>query len=262
MRDIGSSVFASVAALAIAGVMTGPAPAWARAAHARPGPAVASSVEAVPNAALPSSDVLRLGEWATSSGDNHGHPFVIVDKPDAEVFVFDANGLLLGSAPALLGSALGDDAAAGVGDEKLSQIPLDERTTEAGRFVAHMGPAKGMPSVLWVDFDTALSLHPVVTSNPEEHRLQRLSSPSPDDRRITHGCINVPARFYREVVHKTFADTDGVVYILPDTKSPDAVFPQAGLQANLDASLTGRQRDGGSLDRIAETLGEETPGDR
>ena len=239
------TALAVVAVFAI-GAAASPAPAWARTArrHHTPDPIdqlVAQANDPSSDAAAdpptdaladqdaqgtPSPTVAQVDDWAVQSGDAHGKPFIVIDKPTAEVFVFDASGGLIGAAPALLGSALGDTAAPGIGDLELSDTPRDERPTEAGRFIAHIGPAKGMSSVLWVDFDTSLSMHPVITSNPQEQRLQRLRSPSPDDRRITHGCINVPAKFYREVVHKTFADTDSVVYILPDTESLDQVFPQ------------------------------------
>ncbi len=171
-----------------------------------------------------SRDVASLAVRIVDSGDNQHLPFVIVDKPSARVLVFDAEGALVGMAPALIGMARGDEAAPGIGELEVSKIPVDERTTEAGRFLARLGPAKGMDSVLWVDFDTSLSLHPVVTSNPKEHRLQRLRSASSDERRITHGCINVPADFYKDVVQATFAGTAGVVYILPDSKPLDVVF--------------------------------------
>lgn len=175
--------------------------------------------------APPSPTVTQLADWAVGSDDTGGLPFLIVDKLAAEVFVFDASGVLLGSAPALLGSALGDDTAPGVGDRELSQIPLEDRTTPAGRFIADIGPAAGFRSVLWVDLPSATSLHAVITNYPQERRLERLKSPNPDDRRITHGCINVPAVFYRDVVRRTFAGTSGVVYILPDTRSVEEVFP-------------------------------------
>jgi len=182
-----------------------------------------------PSPAPPASRAIAsLAVRIVDTGDNDGLPFIIVDKPSARVLVFEAGGQLVGLAPALLGVARGDDAAPGVGDLAISRIPMDERTTEAGRFLARLGPAKGMDSVLWVNFDTSLSLHAVITSNPRERRLQRLNSPSPDDRRITHGCINVPTDFYRDVVQKTFAGTAGVVYILPDTKPLDEVFADLG----------------------------------
>jgi hypothetical protein len=79
--------------------------------------------------------------------------------------------------------------------------------------------------VLWVDYADEIALHPVVTSHPKERRLQRLRSSAPEDHRITYGCINVPAAFYRDVVTKAFAGGDGVVYILPDTRPLEEVFP-------------------------------------
>ena len=189
-------------------------------------PSLDALADPVPPEPTSSRTVARLAVKIVDSGDNQGLPFIIVDKPSARVLVFDAKGELAGEAPALLGMARGDDAAPGIGDLEVSKIPTDERTTEAGRFLAELGPAKGMDSVLWVDFDTSLSLHPVVTGNPKERRLQRLQSPSPDERRITHGCINVPADFYQNVVKTTFGGTAGVVYILPDTKPVETVFAQ------------------------------------
>ena len=103
----------------------------------------------------------------------------------------------------------------GVGDRELSDIKPEDRTTPAGRFVAKFGTASGNRKVLWVDYATAISLHPVVTRNKKERRLQRLKSPSPEDNRITYGCINVPAEFYAKVVRRLFKDATGVVYILP-----------------------------------------------
>ena len=49
-----------------------------------------------------SGDARAVANWVATSGDNRGLPFVIVDKIDAKVFVFDATGALLGAAPALL----------------------------------------------------------------------------------------------------------------------------------------------------------------
>jgi hypothetical protein len=174
--------------------------------------------------AQPSGVAAQLADWVVASGDNGGRPFVIVDKTAADLFVFDARGRLQGAAPVLVGLAAGDGSSAGVGDRDLAAIPPDERTTPAGRFVAGFGAASGDRTVLWVDYADAISLHPVVTSNPREHRLQRLRSPVPEEHRITYGCINVPAAFYRDVVLTTFAG-GGIVYVLPDTQPLEQVFP-------------------------------------
>lgn len=169
-------------------------------------------------------DIIR---WVTVSADNKGLPFIVIDKVGAEVFVFDSQGQLLGHTAALLGITPGDDSVPGVGERELRKIPVADRTTPAGRFMARFGPAAGgHRSVLWVDYGTAISLHAVISSNPKEHRLQRIKSPTPQDNRITFGCINVPMQFYAKVVNPLFKQkTGGVVYILPDTKRLDEVFP-------------------------------------
>ena len=112
----------------------------------------------------------------------------------------------------------------GIGDRELRNIPPAERTTPAGRFVARFGPAAGRQKVLWVDFGSAVSLHAVATANRNEHRLERLRSPTAEDNRITYGCINVPRTFYNDVVRPLLADLSGVVYILPETRPLNEVF--------------------------------------
>jgi len=183
----------------------------------------------------PSSAAMEVANWAIGVGDNRGLPFMVIDKVAAQVAVYEADGSLRGVTPALLGLAHGDSSAPGVGSRKLSAIPPKDRTTPAGRFVAAYGYAAGEGKVLWVDYATAISIHPVITTNPKEHRLQRLKSPSVKDNRITFGCINVSGGFYETVVRRTFTGTRGVVYILPESEPLDAVFPIPRLrQANAE----------------------------
>ncbi len=171
-----------------------------------------------------SRDVRHIANWVMDSGDNRGLPFVIIDKTEAKIFVFDAGGWIVGAAPALLGLARGDDTVPGIGDRKLSDIRPEERTTPAGRFVAERGMSSRGEDVVWVDYDSGVSLHRVVTSNPRERRLERLATPTPADNRISYGCINVPAAFYNEVVNPSFTDTKGIVYVLPETRPAREVF--------------------------------------
>lgn len=167
----------------------------------------------------------QLAEWVRASGDNGDLPFMVVDKVAAVVAVFDAKGKMLGQTPALFGVTPGDDSSPGVGDRELSEIIPEERTTPAGRFVSKFGPAAGGRRVLWVDYPTSISLHAVVTTKKKERRLQRLKSPTPKDNRITYGCINVPSSFYTKVVVPHFRKDIGVVYILPEVKPLNEVFP-------------------------------------
>ena len=171
-------------------------------------------------------DVVRhMADWVTDSADNGGLPFVILDKPAAKVFVFDKNGQLLGTASVLVGLAPGDDSVPGIGTMPLKAITPDMRTTPAGRFMAALGHDLGKLDVLWVDYPDAISMHRVINTNPAEHRLKRIVSPAPADHRISFGCINVPAKFFDSVVDPTFKDTKGVVYILPEVKPMQTVFP-------------------------------------
>jgi hypothetical protein len=173
---------------------------------------------------LASREARHIADWVVDSGDNLGMPFVIVDKTYARVFVFHADGQLRGATAALLGLALGDDAVPGIGNRKLSSIRPEERTTPAGRFVAALGRNVRGVEILWVDYDGAVSLHQVITTNPKERRLERLATPTPLDKRISYGCINVPAKFFKNVVRPAFAKTDGIVYVLPETRSAREVF--------------------------------------
>lgn len=175
----------------------------------------------------PVSDTLiDLAAWAIASGDALGYPFAIVDKAAAQVAVFGADGKVRGLAPALIGSAVGDKSAPGVGDRELKNIPMKDRTTPAGRFIAAYGPAVGGEKVLWVDYETAVSIHPTPDTDisRKEKRAERLASPTPEDNRVTHGCINVSPAFYSKVVSPAFRK-GGVFYVLPDTVPIKAAFP-------------------------------------
>ena len=171
-----------------------------------------------------SHDARSVADWVVDSGDNHSLPFAIVDKLNAKVFVFHPDGQLRGAAAALLGLAKGDDSVPGIGERKLSLIRPEEKTTPAGRFVAALGHRAGGEEILWVDYDDAISMHRVINTNLKERRPQRLASPTIADNRISFGCINVPIKFYEKVVSPAFTGTDGIVYVLPETRPARAVF--------------------------------------
>jgi hypothetical protein len=172
----------------------------------------------------PSRDARQLADWVVDSGDNLAKPFVIVDKVNARIFVFDAGGRIRGAAPALLGAARGDDSTPGIGERELADVLPKDRTTPAGRFVASLGRNFRGEDVVWVDYDAAVSLHRVITSNPKERRLHRLATLTPKDNRISYGCINVPVAFYETVVSPAFTGTEGIVYVLPETRPAREVF--------------------------------------
>jgi hypothetical protein len=183
----------------------------------------AAPVDQLPPHQAVSDTVIELAGWIIATRDHRGRPFAIIDKGAAQIFVFGADGRLRGAAPGLFGSAIGDHTVAGIADRELRDIPAADRTTPAGRFVGGFGPSVGAGRTLWVDLESAVSIHAVI-GPAAERRAERLASPSPDDNRISHGCINVSAEFFEGVVSPTF-EGGGVFYILPDEASLAETFP-------------------------------------
>jgi hypothetical protein len=172
----------------------------------------------------PTADARQVADWVLRSGDSQARPFIVIDKKAARVFIFSPEGALLGAAPALLGSAPGDHTVPGIGDRKLASIQPHERTTPAGRFLAELDLDIHGEEVLWVDYDSAVSLHRLPNSPARERRPQRLASASPLDNRITYGCINVSGSFFEQVVSPAFRGRRGFVYVLPERAGLHEVF--------------------------------------
>lgn len=198
------------------GLLLGLGP-MAHAAPAQPSPPVEPALQSA------SADVREVARWVVASRDNAGMPFLLVDKVNAQVFVFDASGALRGAAPALLGMARGDRLLA-PNNATLEQIRPFERVTPAGRYVSRLGLDSEGKELLVMDYAAAISLHPVIKGKPEERRAERLRSATSQDNRISYGCINVPETFYANLVRTTFAGTRGVVYVLPEMGSASALF--------------------------------------
>lgn len=209
-------------------------PAAARAADLPSTPAPAGSVGVTGSIPAPgsrradfagetvSADARQVADWVMRSGDNRDLPFMIVDKADARMLIFAADGALLGAAPVLLGLATGDDSPPGIGDRPLALIAPAERITPAGRFEAALGRNLAGRDMLWVDYSAAVSVHRATDVTPglsTNDRLARLASATTGDNRISHGCINVTDDFYERFIRPTFFGTIGIVYILPETRS-------------------------------------------
>lgn len=195
------------------------------------------AIAAVPAAAIDfkqetaSDEVRQVADWALQSGDSAGFPYLIVDKVNARVFVFDAGGHLQGADAALLGMARGDHSDTGIGSRKLSAIPPADRITPAGRFMASIDHDLHGGEILLIDYAASIALHPVVKGQPAERRAERLNSPTSEDNRISFGCINVPVNFYAKVVSPAFIKTNGVVYILPEMGSAKTLFESPSAKA-------------------------------
>jgi hypothetical protein len=175
-----------------------------------------------------SPDARLVADWVARRGDNQRLPFVILDKRDARVFVFDAGARLVDASPVLLGAAAGDDSVDGIGQRPIADVRPEERTTPAGRFVSQPGRNASGEDVVWVDYRAAVSMHRVRPVDPKERRLERLASNDPAQRRISYGCINVPVAFFDAVIKPVVGTRRAIVYVLPETRDVRSVF--AGLR--------------------------------
>jgi hypothetical protein len=191
----------------------------------------APSLQQADFASHPASEEARfVANWVTASRDNRRLPFVILDKREAMLFVFDARGRIIDASPVLLGAAVGDDSVVGIGQRPMEQVQPEERTTPAGRFVSQPGKNAAGEDVVWVDYPAAVSMHRVRLVDPKERRFERLASPDPAQRRISYGCINVPVAFFDTVISPVIGSARGVVYVLPETRSAREVFAGASVR--------------------------------
>lgn len=160
------------------------------------------------------------------ANDAEGRAFAIIDKPQARVWVFDHQGLLLAQSPVLLGQARGDVAPPDIGTRPLSQVRPHEKITASGRFVTEPGRNTKDEDIVWLDYDAAMSMHRV-RHVPGENRARRLATIDVADNRISFGCVNVPPDFYDRQIKPLFSTKPGVVYVLPEGKAISSVFPFA-----------------------------------
>ena len=200
----------------------------------------------------PSRDARHVANWVVHTANAKNHAFVIIDKKDARVYVFSPDGKLKDSAPALLGSARGDDSFPGIGEKPLAQIQPFEKTTPAGRFIAEPGHNTNNEDIIWVDYDAAVSMHRIRPTNEKERRLERLASLTVEDNRISFGCVNLPVTFYERVLSPAVQQFGAVVYVLPEVKTPEQVFGSYDVLAN--AQQASKSRKGGAApQRVALT---------
>ncbi len=181
------------------------------------------------------AEARRVATWISQSDDNGALQFIIIDKLNARLFLFDGSGDLRASTPVLLGLARGDDSPPGIGTRTLSAIKPAERITPAGRFVAEAGEDMGGRDLIWIDYDAAIALHRASDRKPgmgAPSRVQRLSTATMAEKRVSLGCVNVSTAFYDRYIKPTFGVSKGIVYILPESRSATVEF-------NLPASSAG-----------------------
>ncbi|HEV7576970.1 MAG TPA: L,D-transpeptidase [Caldimonas sp.] len=181
-----------------------------------------------------SDDARYAADQVVDAADNQGFPFAIVDKRDARLYVFNAAGRLIGASAALLGSTAGDRSVPDAALHQPGQIAADERTTPAGRFRSRPGRNDKGEAIVWFDYEASLAIHRLRPAPAQERRPARLASSSPDDNRISLGCVVVPVDFYESVVQVVMGQGESVLYILPETRPAHALFEMLGMSARAD----------------------------
>jgi hypothetical protein len=135
-------------------------------------------------------------------------PFMIVDKVNARVFLFDGQGRIKHNV------RVAQACRRRRSDARHRAAPVVNRPEgePRGRFVPsldHRHPAKEIR----VDYDTALSHHAVVkgTARNAAQSWLAASASARKPNTISYGCINVPVPFCRHLV--SLQSANGIVYI-------------------------------------------------
>jgi len=186
----------------------------------------AAACQAAPDFAAEraSVDARYAAAWVLAGADNQSLPFAVVDKRDARIYVFQAAGRLIGASPVLLGLAPGDFPVGDMTGRVPASLAPAERTTPAGRFASEPGRNDKGEDIVWIDYAASLAIHRLRPAHPQERRPERLASATPDDNRISAGCVVVPVAFYETVIAPTLGSGRGMVYVLPETRSVRSMF--------------------------------------
>jgi hypothetical protein len=173
-----------------------------------------------------SDDARYVEHWIRARGDDHGRPFVIVDKKAARIFVFGAGGKLVGESSTILGQSRGDVPVPGAGQKNPSDLLPNERKTPAGRFESQPGRNLHGEPVVWVDYDTGIAIHRVRPGISQMQRVSSLATDDPNNKRLSLGCVVVPEDFFWTVVIPTMGQGRGTVYVLPEDEPVQALFTE------------------------------------
>ena len=218
-------------AAVLAGTIASSNGAAVLAAQTEASPATASAADFLLEPA--SVDARYAADWVVRHADNQQRPFAIVDKRDARLYVFTAQGQLNGASSVLLGLAPGDESAPDIAHREPASLAPAERTTPAGRYRTEPGHNHKGEDIVWFDYDASLAIHRLRPAPPGERRRERLESASADVKRISFGCVVVPVAFYEQVVEPSLGRQRGVVYVLPETRPVHEMFGR--LQLSVDA---------------------------
>src|SRR5574343_660100 len=174
---------------------------------------------------------------------NEHESLIVADKTGGKLYVYNHELRKVYSNPALYGKILTDTL-----DAKLLDTEKVAYITPSGEFTSTKAYSATMHepiTALILGTKSLIAIHPVWKGSPTQKRIERLNTDTPDDNRITNGCINILDDFYYNVIDKLKTGVkiivlkegdrliDDVSIILMNTR----VLKTTPMQYNVDAPV-------------------------
>jgi hypothetical protein len=176
--------------------------------------------------ALAQSVYVQMANAAQKSGKG----FIIADKPNGMIHLFNADGSLLAQDTALYGKDVGDS----IAGQKAS-LEGGPKVTPAGQFELGIMPSNDYAGGFGLTlqgtdqpltspenlakkrFNSTVAVHAAYLGDVNERRLDRLASKSAKDNRISYGCINTSHDLFINKIKPNAKSFDGgMIFVLPD----------------------------------------------
>jgi hypothetical protein len=156
-----------------------------------------------------------------------GKGFMVADKPNGMLHVFNADGSMLVQDAALYGKDVGDV------ESKVSSLQGGAKITPAGKFMLSTTVDSEYAGGMRLDLvetsspDGVIAVHAAWLGNAKDAREARLKSPSAADNKISYGCINTTHdAFLKSILPNIDKFNGGMLFILPDATAMTAeMFP-------------------------------------
>jgi hypothetical protein len=152
--------------------------------------------------------------------ENVHDSYIVIDKPSAEMYVFNSSNELITSMPVLLGKDKGEEpnradasspiashATTPAGKFQLGKIGItdvnkDDSTLYQGRIISLLGSDN-------------LALH-MTYPGEYEKRTKALNTPTLEDKRMSWGCINISPKNFDKYIKPYFNKGNQNLFITPD----------------------------------------------
>lgn len=200
-----------------------------------------------------------------------GKGFIIADKPNGMIHIFDKDGKVIAQDTALYGKDVGDvlaSASALAGGKKitpagkyaLEAVKLRDGDTYAGGYTLDLVGTN--------DGTGTIAIHAAYLGNVNEKRLERLATPDVKDNRVSYGCINTSHKTFLNKIIPNISKLDGgMVFVLPDNPerfvmakgNPDLLNIEEDMPGDLQGDLFGSTSEAKNIAQAMEPKGKKLP---